>query len=1269
VWPVHFKDDSDTFTAIEMDIAATYGQTLRGARNMADLFLTGTVNPHNDVVTNLDAQSTRVSTRLEDRGSWLENIERISHRSGPTVHAENLQPNLAPLNRQENIMMLSREVETTYADILEDRRVASSIARTLLKLTDTPGTSFMPWFERLWAGYFTATLGGTLRVAGTRRPAPAHVQPYNGPIDAWWRALCPAQEGVSELFGVNIMVGAPPAPRPTTANYPHFRSVQGVSSCSILPGRRYLDDETPPISLANNRDFRVVLARFTGAYLDMDSPPAFIAPGAARTAANHPQTCSHLSPYSATLPPLVFLSNEPGVLWDAVNFNIRAYANPQSWLDAISFLLRGYGHVEDCMTGYASHLRRSAQFFPHYTTHLPCPVGSRLSTGHDLLNALRRRLTYMRIVRCNLDLFQPVPAGGGQDFRDNADEAMWPAIWNATTPAGIALDRASLAGANGAAGLAVCTAVFGGAINVAGLPAASSTFRINVPDFVQRDVQWHAYFVNTPIDGTDVDPLFDFVSTMPDAVFHNMRAWLNEPFVVGLWGVPAQSRPTPALLNGLADWQVPYSRIPGRPVPADPHLAYVDGLETDVNLQLSMHNLEETFCVRVPSGLCYLDDRIHNQAEYHSDVDALLLADRLIRHIDPNRPFTMGVLLQTQARCAVDAVITAMQLTPARIFAHTNVISTGNRDYDALLMRKAEYPDLGDTEAFQKAFFSGVVHALQSNGLPDTLAGEMSLGSMYRFTNANGWRYPMAHGITDVDIVSTYMTAMAPITRSIFRPDIETPGAIIVKRPVLLTPAAEDNELLWDSWDIDTHSLSMLGPHGSLRCVARLNGYVIAFAPANRYMRTTGNSDPIIFPILTHFGRVGPRYPSSTQHAITLMQEPLWHFAPLKNAALRVPTANGVYNYVTAAPLHGMMALPRSSILPPTAPYLPSVIAELVGNNANRRPIAAFAGAAWGYAANGYLRADHLIYGGMYHTHPATNLLDANGAETPELRTVLPWFSRQASTNPVVMRSWRSYTSFSSTQRALHAPGRDVTGPNGNPLPAVYGVAGNAGMRPTGSSCLIFTPPMPDAILPADVLTHFSMNTSVLLQRWETWYFKPHAEYVPLCISDVDEVAGNLLPRDISLTYNARTAGFLDAVRTVPSDVPVLGQGDRVNAVRIPGWTDAQSADVTIAPPEAVAPSTRRDLLHLTSGHSASTHVDHQRTKLLTALQANSSPAADCSPVDDSQHLDTGNSPFQWPRKAKPKPRATSPTRLPLATARSARQPLPPRTPTIPSFY
>jgi 8-oxo-dGTP pyrophosphatase MutT (NUDIX family) len=1259
VWPVSFKDDRDTFTEIEMDIAATYGPTLRGARNMADLFLTGTMNPHNNVTTNPAVQSTRISTRLEDRGSWLENVERISHLSGTTRHDENLQPNLTPLNRQENIMMLSREVETTYADILEDRRVASSIARNLLRLTDAPGASFMPWYERLWAGYFTATLGGTLRIAGTRRLAPAHVGLYAGPIDAWWRALCPAQEGVSELFGVQILAGAPPAPRPPTANFPRFESVQGLSTCTLMPGRRYLNDEVPPISLANNRDFRVVLAHFTGEYLDMDSPPQFLAPGAARTVQNHPLTCSHLSPYSATLPPLVFLSNEPGAMWNAVNHNAAAYANPQSWLDAISFLLRGYGQIEDCMTGYASHLRRSAQFFPHYTRHLPCPIGSRFLTGHAILTALRRRLVYMRVIRCELDQF-PAPVLGVAHFRDNADEAMWPAIWNATAPAGTPLDRANLVGAAGAPGLAICTAVFGGPITAVNLPAAIVNFNANVPVYCQRDIQWHAYFVNTEISGTDTDPLFDMVTTMPDAVFNNMRAWLNEPFVVGNWATQPTGAPSVAMLNGLADWHVPYRTIPGRPVPANLQNAFIDGFEDDVTMQLPMHNMEETFCIRVPSGLCYLDDRVHNQAEYHADVDALLLADRLIRHIDVNRPFNMGVLLQLQSRCAIDAVTTAMQLTPARIFAHTNVLSTGNIDYDALLMRKAEYPDLGDTEQFQKAYFSGIVHALQSNGLPDTLAGEASLGSMYRMINPNRWRYPMANGIIDYDCVSTYLTVTAPITRSIFRPDINVPGGIITKRPVLLTPASEDNELLWDSWDIDTSSLSKLGPHGTLRCVAALNGYRILFEPANRYMRTTGNSDPIAYPVLTHFGRVGPRYPSSFPHAITLMQEPLWHFAPLKNAALRVPVDANGYNYVKAAPLHGMMALPRAGLLPPTAPYLPNTIAELVGNNANRRPQQAYTGANWGYAANGYLKADHLIYGGMYYTNPANQLLDNTGTETAELRTVIPWFSRQASTNPVVMRSWRSYTSFSNYQRALHAPGRALTGPNGNPLPAGYGRAGNAGMQPTGSSALIFAPPMPDTIAPADVLIHFSMNTSVLLQRWETWYFKPHAEYVPLCISNVDEVAGNLQPRGISTTYNARTAGFLEAVRTVPDSTPLLGLNERVNAVRIPGWTDAQSADVTIAPPEAVAPSTRRDLLHLTSGHSATTHVHATKQAIeqerLLIIQP---PPTDPTPPADPT---TGNSPFQWPR------RNTS-TRLNQPTQKARAPLLVISKPKMPSFY
>jgi hypothetical protein len=186
------------------------------------------------------------------------------------------------------------------------------------------------------------------------------------------------------------------------------------------------------------------------------------------------------------------------------------------------------------------------------------------------------------------------------------------------------------------------------------------------------------------------------------------------------------------------------------------------------------------------------------------------------------------------------------------------------------------------------------------------------------------------------------------------------------------------------------------------------------------------------------------------------------------------------------------------------------------------------------------------------------------------------------------------------------------------------------------------------------------MNTSVLLQRWETWYFKPHAEYVPLCISNVDEVAGNLQPRGISTTYNARTAGFLEAVRTVPDSTPLLGLNERVNAVRIPGWTDAQSADVTIAPPEAVAPSTRRDLLHLTSGHSATTHVHATKQAIeqerLLIIQP---PPTDPTPPADPT---TGNSPFQWPR------RNTS-TRLNQPTQKARAPLLVISKPKMPSFY
>jgi ADP-ribose pyrophosphatase YjhB (NUDIX family) len=1185
----------DNFVTLETLVPPQFGDVASATANLADALLIGNKNLTTTVSHDLIAQTSTVTTRLKDKGSQIAHTERLSHIMGPARHTEVLRPNVVPYTCAENVMELSREVETIMGEMIEARSVANAVALLVTTTKDAENTSFSPLYERLWAGYFAVSTGCRPAGVGQQRPVPGATAVPPPGVDPRYVALCPNKTGFTSMFiPAYIPPGPAPAVRAPPANFPTVAKTDGVSGCIILPTRRYYERELPPITAV--RDFRAVLFYFTGRFLGLQTPLSMRPAGAAHTEANYPFQSSHIEPYRARLPPLVCLSTNPGDMWNQQPYAPAQYLNPQSWLDAIGFLLKYHGNLDSCMSAYTAHLRRSAMF-PSVAVHnAATPLFTRLTTGADLLLSLRRRLVYLRMVRTNLD-FNVADAVLGI-----ADDALWPPIWNCRDPVGVPLDHATLIGPAGAQGLAICADVYAHPAFAIGDVPPIAQFAANVQPEAKRDIAWHAYFANVVIDGSDTDPLFDFVTCLPTSVVDSMRGWLALPFVPhwANWGVGGPAPTANMLLNG-PDWSVPYVNRNAAlaVVAANAHEHYCNGNEYDLDFQLPVHNLCETFAVHIPAGITDLYNILHMGAEYHADQGALLMFNHLCNSIPLGRPLEIGVLLQIQMRAGIDSIVQDFELNCANIMTNDGSVTTGNQDLDIQLTNRRQYDGLGMNSFQQSTYVLACAGSLQSMGLPDTLVGELTIGTELRWINPKPWRYFTRGPFTDNDTALLRWHGLTPIGRNIFRPDIKTPLCLLSERPLAFTPVTQETEVIWDDWSISTPGHEFDSPLGALRCVLAASGHIVQLEPTVRYLHNSANMLPRPFSILTCPGRVGPRHPSGTPSAITTLRDPLWDYSTVISPYPQVKEINGEFVYIRPGPVHGFMCQASISTFPPTAMVTPVQIHQLRGNTANPRPHALSVAALLEYGANALLPTNALMYGGMYPANHSLPFYDLNGQEQDELRLTIPWFSRQASANPLFMRSWASFSRWNPIEAAMHSRVAPLTGPNGVVPPAPYGRAANAGMAINPSAVLLYNVPLGIDIPPAQYIQLVNLQCAAFLQRWKTWYLAPKIDITPVIITDLRRLLDATDSLGADAVLSARNARYLDDIDAKYAPIAERFPAFPARlAIRPPGIPSSLAPSVSIAPPQAVGPSVRRDQLHFMTGFSG----EHLRQKDKDAL-------------------------------------------------------------------
>jgi hypothetical protein len=1106
-----FKDRASLFTTYEPDEAFTYASASTGADNLINVLYTGARNRLVTAATNAAHGATVVTLRVRSGAEYVYTREIVSHLTGVGRFRQTVRQNVVPMRYPDAYAKVEKDYRSIFYNLTETNVVSNALVDLITSTDDRDGSNYVEWYERLFAMAFAAHTGCQPRnAAGGLRPVPG--LPVGAPAGAvpQWYALFPNAQGFTVMMGIRT---ANNIARPAIPNYPDPQPIDGVSGCTIMPFRRFTNLVTPPVDLAaaaGPRDWRVALYHCTRGYLDMESPPTLCAAGAARTDANVANTSPYLTCYPATLPPITFLTNEIDVGRAGV-YNVNALTNPQSAMDAIAFLLQNYGGHADAMTAFSNVMRRTGRFFPAEVTVLPSPMRVRTTNGDAFLRTIRRRLVYLRCVR---PIFGLVSQGAA--LRSDPEAVKDLKIWNASPPAGIDLTRAVAAGAQGAAALAVFAGAYAfPGFAVANLPAHAYQ---NANPFagavnMRNDLAWHNYFANVAIDGTDNDPLFDFIETMPADALDNARLWVDGAFAVGAWANAGGAAPTAAMLAAAADWRIEITdRAGGAIAQADRSEALAYGVEFRADRILPLTNFIEVRQAAVPFGARLLRSIRSAQAMYHSDTIALTLADRLI-HSQFSTIFDIGVLLQVQMRAGVDMLAGQLQLSPSAMSLADGRPMVGNVDLDRELSTTNDYIDMVGLQSLVTSFCTGVGEAIGSIGLPTTWATELSTGTTVEIMPYHLWHYTTIPGAPDLETCQLALRTLSPVTAAMFRPELNTPGSVVVDKPKIFSTLSPTSLLPWDEWAIDSGQFKETEPFGVLRCVMALSGQRIVVSPGLRQVHMSGNADPITRPILTRYGRVGPRVPWQTPTMENSIIEPFWFVAAPLGFQIRAIPAGDVYDFLAPGPMHAYQYNARPTNLPPLNVYNDDMITHLAGTNAVPRPVSGYTMAIGGWGAGNYARTRRLALAGTRHMGPGLPALNADHTTTPYGESIIRVLSGQASSNTTWMRNTPALEQANSATRTMFSDRtRAIVGADGNAPPAGWIPVGAAseGIRLTSYGANLHTVPFGDEVPPPEQMTYVVMQSPTWSMRWRTWYCNIKPGALPILLAPLEQYAAGL---------------------------------------------------------------------------------------------------------------------------------------------------------------
>lgn len=1204
---VTFDSREALFTEVEHELGAAFGVPRDAVQSLVNLLYSNSINDEIIVTPHPHACTIRVDVSIKSGNS---NTHRTSTlldtMRGETFHRSTLMANTRSAKYPERASSLKNDLIACYPHLNMASNVAARVVNFVTTQDDVPGATYLHWYERLISGWLMTSNGDT-----DRRHA-----------DAPWIANANMLFPDAALWDW-LNEGVLPAPA-YVAGAARLSSPDGLSTYSVLPSRRATPFQTPQVGVAPaNNDFRAVLSRLHYPHLGLVPVDTVTpAPGAAVVRERY---SVFNSSFADELPPIVILQASP--FTGCRNpVPALAYTNPDSWRDAISFMLTNFGGSADFIVAMQNVFRRSAKFFTAEIHELPTMPYERVTNAVPLVANVARRLLTMRIIRPNFTQLHDAGA------RANMPWLIALRVWNAIPPQGNDLSNVNaipfLPAINGIFPLAApwaaaqCEDMF---------PDPAILGQAGVAETLQTSAYWHQFFANVPMGLVGEPDLQNVIRTMTQTEINALTVWLAMDFYAAFGqiqpAVPAIGAIAPQaaiMIPGAAgDYMMAIETFTGVALPGtfdDVRDLVAAGRYYRRDHSLTVHNLIEVYQYTVPVGCAALrTSRL--TATYNDDKAAIQLAARL-RHLGGRGMLARFAAIAVQWRCATDTAVCAYSLNAANINHRLGIPNTGSNQMDAQIYRTADRAHLGGMNKYLQDYITAVSGAWASLGYASTLLLEYQGGyTQHTFIPANHFDDARVYEpglIATADTMSSHLLwrCFHPILVGIMCPGLPLLGGIISKDIPFLGSLSSGITLPWDAWLIKLSTIVEVA--GWLRILLLSAGYTIMFRPS--YVFAPGRSSPKqeIVRIWEDLDDVPPRLSDSAPWSPTLAQDPYWFYevpSPLKTVLDTPDFINRRAPFLLPVRIVAHYYYEALTALPFMIPFENAAPAYRTANAAQDTLTL---GTLPNFNAATGFRRFRTSMPGMIATF-ANRYHDVDGGQSEIFQRSIEYFSRMMSNNVTFMRSLRGFSGNGGLfVQIYNARNQAIVGPNGNAMAAGYAVGAAAGARRTVESCwttgCFWRPALANmpAVLPLDQedstdnphLRTFFNIWSTMNARVRQWYFQPVVEQPPILLGDMSP---GLLP-SITHTFDPTsndehgqpalmTNRFIDSVSAAMGAVDqgsTLDPASREIALTQPEilaksyHNDTRDEAVSFNRPEVVPVSTG-DYQHFVSGMRAST--------------------------------------------------------------------------------
>jgi ADP-ribose pyrophosphatase YjhB (NUDIX family) len=950
-----------------------------------------------------DTATVHMTTYIRAGGSVFPTHSMIDLTAGEQRSLAHITDNLSAVSPADRYSQIVKDHSLLWP-ALNSSADAASFANILGAYDDSPNSSMAPYFERLLAGALAAATGA---VAGPPPPA----APPNG-----YSGLLFPNLDLQRLILANVPIPAPVGgvPPPLNAFYPQSLFERGGrkqarTNYTLLGHRTQESLLAPPVT--PNRDYRAALFSMSRPYLGLDANanvnPAHNAAGFDERR-RHAFTAAyrHAAPYLMVVA-MLYPAPQHGLA------NLAAAANPQSWLDACAFLLHNWGGSPEFALGMQNAVRRGARFFHPTVTELPTDLEVR-TCRLDLFTTLRRRITYLRVISPTATA-APAHAAGSWSY------TRWVKAMIAVRPA---QDLSSAHLAANAADLALVVNILPG-LTVANTPEYNPVAA--PPDSTSDDALWHQFFAAVTIDGADDEIFRDFVSAMPHAMLQNMYLWLAQPFHAA-YNIAAA-------LPNAASFTVTYTQMNGRvAAPAGQGLADLlrDGLLHNRAYSLPVTNLYESYNVTYPAGISHMRSLRPGNNNWHNDGLGMEIAPHLLQ-MTGEQLVVRASAIALQWRCATDAAANDCGLSPAWIATRNGIPTTGNTDFDNLVLDTSQRPDFGPMQPTFDHFLSAVSEGICRTGYVTNLQLDHTTGaSNFHFPSYTRFWYPQPNAPRGRDnyLPLVVWRCLHPVLIQTFMPGQPMPGLPIKEALGMLALPTRASEAPWTTWDFEGTDLDRLEALAALRTSYAISGVAITPQLLLTYLGL-GGARLTYYEVAHTLSRRPGRLSDTLSVTPTAIQDPLLWLSCPRKLNLEHRNANNDVSYLRPHPAFYLLAAPRINSSPPMRTYKRATLGASAA-----QPLFP----TLGWVPVGMVVAIPAITSTMagLNATPLCEYVDGNSEPTIHGARIVAWAGLQHSSNYQRMRSEASYQHFDPVLDNLLNTSPVLTTYAGVPVPAGY---------------------------------------------------------------------------------------------------------------------------------------------------------------------------------------------------------------------------------------